>query len=412
MELTASHRVCTEDRARLHILSIREDGTALCHRSIGTYPHHRPALFTVNIASGAQVVLSDDRNSVFCSPYVTPSPDGRTLAALAPNDEDVRIAPAPYFYPVTVCGAGVALNGCRFSPDGLLIASIQRNRVVRLWHTKGGAMIKTIPNASSFKSATRFSPNGRTLATGGTPSRPDVRLWAAPDWHQPTATLRGHTGETSGLRFSRDGTILATTCNRMDDRSVRMWSVRAGTLLRTLLFPPDNMSTCRYIAFSPDGLRLLASPRSIRSRLSRSSTHVWCINDPSPAPAQTICLDESRGGACFAPNGSIQTLTTRNGRAIILATFPTGEEETVIGGVSNFCDLVSGAFSLDGTQAVACTTNNDSIIRVFDSSRKRAQARTRHIEEELVARAWHPARVAAWCWDVAEQREFDALQKI
>jgi hypothetical protein len=40
-----------------------------------------------------------------------------------------------------------------------------------------------------------------------------------------------------------------------------------------------------------------------------------------------------------------------------------------------------------------------------EKARARAQARAEAVKEELVAAAWHPKRMAAWCLDDGERRE-------
>jgi hypothetical protein len=40
-----------------------------------------------------------------------------------------------------------------------------------------------------------------------------------------------------------------------------------------------------------------------------------------------------------------------------------------------------------------------------EKARARARARAEAVKEELVAAAWHPARMAEWCLDTDERRE-------
>ena len=62
-----------------------------------------------------------------------------------------------------------------------------------------------------------FSPDSRTLATGGNDAT--IKLWNLASLQQ-TATLRGHTGPVNGLSFSKDGTLLASSSG---DGTVRLW---------------------------------------------------------------------------------------------------------------------------------------------------------------------------------------------
>src|SRR6185436_5127314 len=89
--------------------------------------------------------------------------------------------------------------------------------------------------------AVAFSPDGRTLATGGDDAT--IKLWNLAS-RQQTATLRGHTGPVDGLAFSRDGTLLASCSG---DGTARLWRAptfkeieRAEKTSETRPMTPDN----------------------------------------------------------------------------------------------------------------------------------------------------------------------------
>ena len=62
-----------------------------------------------------------------------------------------------------------------------------------------------------------FSPDSRTLATGGNDTT--IKLWNLASLQQ-TATLRGHSGPVDGLAFSQDGTLLVSASG---DGTARLW---------------------------------------------------------------------------------------------------------------------------------------------------------------------------------------------
>jgi WD40 repeat protein len=71
-------------------------------------------------------------------------------------------------------------------------------------------------------SAVRFSPDGRLLASGGFDG--SVRIWD-PATRTAVRTLTGHVGEVFGIAFSPDGRWLVSTGH---DRSIRVWSIAEG----------------------------------------------------------------------------------------------------------------------------------------------------------------------------------------
>ncbi|MDE0314738.1 MAG: T9SS type A sorting domain-containing protein [Candidatus Poribacteria bacterium] len=176
------------------------------------------------------------------------SPDGQTLVTQNP-----RIG--VYFWDVSTGALLNTLDGHRFSsgsnkaifsPDGDIFVTVkfsENSSIVYLWDVSTGALRNRLIGHTSSVSQVSFSPDGKTLATGGG-DYPDnvsysdyvnsdytVRLWDV-----STGTLRntldGHTSYIWGIYFSPDGKTLAT--NGIGD-AVKWWDVATGTLRKTLL---------------------------------------------------------------------------------------------------------------------------------------------------------------------------------
>ena len=75
-------------------------------------------------------------------------------------------------------------------------------------------------------SSLSFSPDGKTLASGGGDMDCAVRLWDV-ETRTVKATLTGHTSGVRNVAFSPNGTILASGSY---DSTVRLWDIATGTL--------------------------------------------------------------------------------------------------------------------------------------------------------------------------------------
>ena len=95
-----------------------------------------------------------------------------------------------------------------------------------------------------------YSPDGRTLATGG--SNGNVKLWDA------ASGLERATFQQSGitcLAFSPDGETLAVGGWGNQDATVKLWDLATGSELAPL---PGDLPSLRSVTFSHDGKTLAA----------------------------------------------------------------------------------------------------------------------------------------------------------
>ncbi len=142
-----------------------------------------------------------------------------------------------------------------FSPDGTLLATDSDDNI-KLWNVIDGSSLFTLTDVCLHISCLAFSPDGNLLVTS---SDKKIKLWNVVDG-SCINTLKGHKKDIKNLAFSPNGKILASISR---DKVIKLWDATSFDCLHTLVSPPTNNNTQRYICrdhivFSPDG-NLLAT---------------------------------------------------------------------------------------------------------------------------------------------------------
>ena len=150
-----------------------------------------------------------------------------------------------------------------FSPNGGRLAAATGvaaiSGAVHCWDLAGNSAPMLLEGAHrALVYSVRWSPDGRSLATGGYDSR--IVLWDAASG-KPVRSLAGHNGAIFSLAFSPDGTLLASASA---DQTVKVWRVRDGERLDTLKEPQGEQFS---VSFTPDGKHLVAAGADRRIRI-------------------------------------------------------------------------------------------------------------------------------------------------
>ena len=164
----------------------------------------------------------------------------------------------------------------------------------------------------------RFSPDGRLLATT-TLNSSQVKLWDTSTGRElrtlAAGSVAGAQGELSGVSavaFSRDGRLIAAGGR---DNAVTVWEVATGRELRQLTTPPDAIYAAAgvfFLVFGPEGGSLVSFGDAVR---------VW--NLATGKAEATTAWDTLAGGQNFVGGYAL----TPDGRRLAMIVGGTGGSE-------------------------------------------------------------------------------------
>jgi WD40 repeat protein len=255
-----------------------------------------------------------------------------------------------------------------FTPDGkTLITGGNPNATVRLWDVAKGTERLVNEGHHGTVGALAFAPDGKTLASAGTDRT--VRLWKTGTGKLGSKLEHGgqpfqpHEG-TRAVCFSREGKVLASGG---EDRVVRLWDVATGKPLRTLT---GHESCVKCVLFSPDGKSLLSGGKTIRQWDLKTGKQVRRLEAfPGQLPKRPfeigwlLNLAYAADGKTFASTALVHTMAGNHGD-IRIWDAATGKSVRTLEGSRNFVteQLV---FARGGK--ILASWGRDNVVRLWDS---------------------------------------------
>jgi WD40 repeat protein len=134
-----------------------------------------------------------------------------------------------------------------FSPDGRTLASGGKDQTIKIWNTETGTLKNNLNKQVSMVTSAAFSPDGKILAVGD--SDKNIRLWDI-QTGELLKILKEHRQYITSVAFSPINKVLASADT---DRRVRIWDIETGKRLKTLT---THHSVVRSVSFSADGKKL------------------------------------------------------------------------------------------------------------------------------------------------------------
>ena len=172
------------------------------------------------------------------------------------------------------------VNGLIVNPEGNKLISVSEDKTIRIWNLTNGDLERTLRTQAETGFlgriyAAALSPDGRFLAIAGYFKNNEIRiidLFKRSD----VAILEGHENIITKLRFTKDGTKLASASA---DKTARVWSIKYlggkiyGELDKTL---SGHEGQVYDVAFSPNGGKLVSSSYD-------GSLRLWNLGAENPS---------------------------------------------------------------------------------------------------------------------------------
>jgi WD40 repeat protein len=181
------------------------------------------------------------------SSYPVLSADGATLATAEPG----KVVLTEVATGQTISEVRGEYQSFRFSPDGKTLATGRRDELVKLWDVatgKEGRRLDGLPGDASR--VLTFSPDGKLLvAVDSDWQSSALRIWDV-ETGKERRPYAGHVAAVSHVAYSPDGKVVATGS---PDQTVRLWDPRTG---KEFLPPVRHRSSIQALAFDDRGARL------------------------------------------------------------------------------------------------------------------------------------------------------------
>ena len=146
-----------------------------------------------------------------------------------------------------------------FSHDSKLLASVSKDKTVKIWDASTGALQQTLKGHSHMVNSIAFSHDSKLLASAS--SDYTVKIWDA-STGAPQQTLEGHSHWVTSVAFSHDSKLLASASR---DKTVKIWDTSTGSCHQTVA----TNTLITSLSFNSIDSNLLTNGGSIKVDMTR-----------------------------------------------------------------------------------------------------------------------------------------------
>lgn len=253
----------------------------------------------------------------------------------------------------SIAGNSRIVYSVAFSPDGKSIASGGVDNTIKVWSFEDGTLVREFRGHKNFVNSVAFSPDGKSLVSASEDGT--VKLWSM-ESGACLGTLKGHKDSVWSAAFFPDGRRVVSGGT---DGVIRIWGGDPKTRNRTI---KGHSGYIYSVSITNDG-NLLASAgagRTIKIWDAESGAHKMTLEGHGSAVNSTAFSKNGEYLASGSDDGSVKVWRVSDG--VCVKTFTAGRQP-----------VLAVAYSPDG--AYVFSGGGDRVINAWDIA-KGVQART------------------------------------